>query len=109
MSNCDDDPPDDMLDDMLDDKRPTTPELLAEAIAHAAEFLFDACASDATRITRGPDGEYGAIFILKDPEHVEAFTKFYIDLVQEKSRERVDVVDRHGVTLCNVPPDYESN
>lgn len=98
MTRCDDD----------EDERPTTPELLAEAIAHATEFLFDACPSDATRITRGPDGEHGAIFILKDPEHVEAFTKFYIELFRE-STERVDVVDRNGVVLCNVPPDYESN
>lgn len=101
MSNCDD-PPDD------DPRTSPTPELLAEAIAHATEFLFDACASDATRITRGPNGEYGAIFIIRDPAHVEAFTKFYIELFDD-STERVDVVDRHGAVFCNVPPDHESN
>jgi hypothetical protein len=91
MSNWDD-----------DDERLETPELLAEAVAHATDFLFDACPGEATRITRGPDGEFGAIFILRDPEHIAAFTKLYIETFREME-ERVDVV------ACNVRPDYESN
>lgn len=84
---------------------PKSPDLIAEAIAHAAEFLIDACPSDATRITRGPDGEHGAIFVLKDPDHVEEFTRLYFELFSESTEERVDV----NAVACNVPPDLESN
>lgn len=78
------------------------PDLVAEAIAHATEFLFDACLGEATLITRGPAGEHGAIFVLKDADDVAAFMKLYMELFRE-TEERVDVV------ACNVPPDLESN
>lgn len=129
MSRCDDDDPlgpDGPLasDDPL---APATPELLAEAIAHATDFLFDACHSNATCITRGLTGEHGAIFILKDADDVDAFMRLYIEKFHATIVERVDMVARaraggaraggarggaqagDGPIICNVPPDFESN
>lgn len=80
-----------------DDEEPT-PELIAEAIAHATEFLFDACPGDATRIMRGPDGRYGAIFIIKNASDVADFVKFYAQKFSEEPS-----------IACNAPPDYENN
>ncbi len=96
MSRCDD-----------EDERPATPELLNEAVAHATDFLFEACPGVATRITRGKNGEHGAIFIIHDVKDVQLFMTLYAELF-ETTEERVEVV-RAGGVACNVPPDYESN
>lgn len=92
MSNCDDN----------DDNRPASPDLLAEAVASATEFLLDSCPGEATLITRGPGGEHGAIFVVRDPDDVAEFIKLYMELFRG-TEDRIDVV------ACNVPPDYESN
>lgn len=81
------------------DDEERTPELIEEAIVHATEFLFDACPGDATRIMRGPDGCFGAIFILKNADDVADFVKFYA----EKFSEELPPIS------CNAPPDYENN
>jgi len=90
MNNCD------------DDDRPAPLALIAEAVASATDFLLDACPGEATLITRGPAGEHGAIFVVKDPDDVAEFIKLYRELFSE-TEERVNVVAR------NMPPDYESN
>jgi hypothetical protein len=107
MSRCEDDEEENPA------TAPASAELIAEAIAHATDFLFDTCQGEATCITRGPGGEYGAIFVLKDPEDVDAFMRLYIEKFHAKTVERVDVVARTSAgespIICNVPPDFESN
>jgi len=105
------------------DDEPATPELLTEAVAHATEFLFDACPGVATRITRGKNGEHGAIFIIHEAKDVQLFMELYAELF-ELTDERVEVVraagaapaagapaagEGDGDVAYNVPPDYESN
>ena len=92
MSRCDDEDP----------SASVTPELLAQAVAEAVEFLVTLTDAPATRITRGPEGEGGAIFILRNQEDVAKFTKLYYETF-DGSQESVDVIS------CNVPPDLESN
>jgi hypothetical protein len=92
MSRCDDE----------DDNAPASAELLAHSVAEAVEFLVSFANAPATRITRGPEGEGGAIFILRNQEDVAKFTKLYYETFDARE-ETVDVI------ACNVPPDLESN
>lgn len=94
---------DDDDDTGADGIRISNRQLIAEAIANATEFLFEACPGPATCITKGVDGQFGAIFVLKDPDDVSAFMKLYVENFQETKPEYI------GDTLPNVPPDYESN
>lgn len=87
MSRCDDEP---------------STDLLAEAVASAVEFLVTFTDAPGTRITRGAEGEGGAVFIVRNQEDVARFTKLYYETF-DADEETVDVIS------CVVLPDIESN
>jgi hypothetical protein len=87
MSRCDDEP---------------SNTLLAEAVASAVEFLMSFADAPATRITRGANGEGGVIFILRNQEDVDRFTKLYYETFDGKD-------ETVGVIACVAAPDTESN
>lgn len=78
---------------MNDDDITQPSDSVAEAIAHATEFLFDACPGEATVVTRGLNGGGGAIFILKHPEDVEAFMRLYVETFQQTGAQRLRFPD----------------
>ena len=68
---------------------PRATDLLLAAMNEAIELLFTVSDAPGTRITREtPNGEaIAAVFVLRDPEHVAAFTKLYHELLDAEVEE----------------------
>jgi len=68
---------------------PRATDLLLAAMNEAIELLFTVSDASGTRITREtPNGEaIAAVFVLRDPEHVAAFTKLYHELLDAEVEE----------------------
>jgi hypothetical protein len=74
---------------MSDHRCPSDTELLLAAMNEAIELLFTVSDAPGTRITRETsDGEaIAAVFVLRDPDHVAAFTKLYHELLDAESEQ----------------------
>lgn len=64
-----------------DDDFDGAPDHVLEAVFEAASFLYSLSDAPGTRITSLD----GAIFILRDPDHIERFEKLYFELLDKKT------------------------